>query len=90
MARYKMKPVEVEAYQWNGWHNSEPGIRPYFSKSDSWTCPKCGGIDIVHGWVDTMRGGHVICPGDYIITNFGEEHMPCNPDLFSSSYDPIA
>ena len=31
------------------------------------TCKHCGDIMHNHGWVDTLEGGHIVCPNDYII-----------------------
>lgn len=42
-----------------------------------------------HGWIDTLEGGHIVCPGDYIITGIAGEHYPCKPAIFHASYEPI-
>lgn len=42
-----------------------------------------------HGWIDTLEGGHVVCPGDYIITGVKGEVYPCKPDIFALTYEPI-
>ena len=36
-------------------------------KPDS-LCESCGAKYHDHGWIDTLEGGHVVCPGDWIIT----------------------
>lgn len=41
-----------------------------------------------HGWIDTLEGGHTVCPGDWIITGVQGEHYPCKPDIFEASYEP--
>ncbi len=51
-------------------------------------CNHCGGIMHKHGWVDTFEGGHVVCPGDWIITGVKGEHYPCKPDIFEMTYEP--
>jgi hypothetical protein len=43
----------------------------------------------VHGWVDTLEGGHIVCPGDYIITGVKGEHYPCKPDIFAMTYEEV-
>jgi hypothetical protein len=43
----------------------------------------------VHGWIDTLEGGHIVCPGDQIITGVAGEVYPCKPDIFAASYEPI-
>lgn len=29
-------------------------------------CKKCGNGMHDHGWIDTLEGGHIVCPGDWI------------------------
>jgi hypothetical protein len=41
-----------------------------------------------HGWIDTLEGGHNVCPGDWIITGVKGEHYPCKPDIFAATYEP--
>lgn len=42
-----------------------------------------------HGWIDTREGGHIVCPGDFVITGVKGEHYPCKPDIFALSYEVI-
>lgn len=42
-----------------------------------------------HGWIDTLEGGHIVCPADCIITGVKGEHYPCKPDIFSASYEMV-
>jgi len=42
-----------------------------------------------HGWIDTLEGGHIVCPGDWIITGVNGERYPCKPDIFEKTYDPV-
>ena len=43
----------------------------------------------VHGWIDTLEGGHIVCPGDWIITGVKGERYPCKPDIFAATYDAM-
>ena len=52
------------------------------------TCTHCGHSMHVHGWIDTLEGGHVVCPGDWIITGVKGERYPCKPEIFRLTYDP--
>jgi len=110
MARYRKKPVVIEATQWfkNGDHpqdGEETFISPsdgkkrkyegkvvrYFrlpGSSDS-ECHNCGKVMHVHGWIDTLEGGHIVCPGDWIITGVKGERYPCKPDIFEATYEPV-
>jgi hypothetical protein len=58
------------------------------------SCKHCGVIMHEHGWIDTIQGGHVVCPGDWIITDDrvkderGHGHYyPCKPDIFEATYE---
>lgn len=60
-------------------HPTDPGDR---------RCERCGTIMHDHGWIDTLEGGHIVCPGDWIITGVKGEHYPCKPDIFEATYEP--
>lgn len=53
-------------------------------------CKHCGDIMRNHGWIETLEGGHIACPGDWIITGIKGEHYPCKPDVFDRTYEPAA
>lgn len=121
MARYRKKPVEIDASIWrkNGdhpldysvtHHGLEAGELREFSpeerKANAWegdvvryfrhpsvsgetVCKHCGGKMHDHGWIDTLEGGHIVCPGDWIITGVKGEHYPCKPDIFAATYEAV-
>lgn len=47
----------------------------------------CGHTMHEHGWIDTLEGGHIVCPGDFIITGVKGERYPCKPDIFAETYE---
>lgn len=49
---------------------------------------RCGRMFHDHGWIDTLEGGHIVCPGDFIITGVKGERYPCKPDIFAATYEP--
>lgn len=51
-------------------------------------CKHCGKIMDKHGWIDTLEGGHTVCPKDWIITGVEGEYYPCKPDIFEQTYEP--
>ncbi len=51
--------------------------------------PTCEHLMHDHGWIDTLEGGHVVCPGDWIITGVQGERYPCKPDIFAATYDEV-
>jgi len=52
-------------------------------------CMYCNDIMHNHGWIDTMEGGHIVCPGDWIITGVKGERYPCKPNIFEATYEPV-
>jgi hypothetical protein len=52
-------------------------------------CAKCGQKHHIHGWIETLEGGHIVCPGDWIITGVQGERYPCKPDIFAATYEPV-
>jgi len=109
MAKYRKKPVVIEATQWfkngdhpednceifnigNGPFQGEGKIVRYFRRPDvdgMLRCQRCGNIFHLHGWVDTLEGGHTVCPGDWIITGVNGEYYPCKPDIFEKTYELV-
>lgn len=64
----------------------------YFRRPDvlgSSLCPVCGREMHDHGWIDTLEGGHTVCPGDIVITGVAGEKYPCKPDIFSRTYEEV-
>ena len=83
--KFRRKPVVIEAYQWfkNGDHpedgtGGEGRLVRYFRDPDQF-----------HGWIDTLEGGHRVCPGDWIIRGIQGEYYPCKPDIFEETYEPV-
>ncbi len=72
-------------------HGHEGEVVRYFRSGDEddAPCAKCGQNHFVHGWIDTLDGGHIVCPGDWIITGVNGEHYPCKPDIFAKTYEPV-
>ena len=113
MAKYRKKPVVIEATQWfkNGDHPKDDvwrrfedtGLMPtepregavvrhyrhpsYIGRRKK--CSKCGQIMHLHGWVDTLEDGHIVCIGDWIITGVKGEFYPCKPDIFEATYEKV-
>ena len=52
-------------------------------------CAMCNIRFHEHGWIDTLEGGHIVCPGDWIITGVECEHYPCKPRIFDATYERV-
>jgi len=73
-------------------HNWEGEVVRYFRRpdvADNELCQKCSHAMISHGWIETLEGGHIVCPGDWIITGVKGEHYPCKPDIFEMTYERV-
>jgi hypothetical protein len=78
--------VHGEVRPWTG----EGAIVRYFRRPDvsgETLCRHCGLTMHIHGWIDTKEGGHIVCPGDWIITGVQGERYPCKPDIFEATYE---
>lgn len=76
--------AERKANDWEG------GVVRYFRHPDvggETACRHCGVRMHAHGWIDTLEGGHIVCPGDWVITGVKGERYPCKPDIFTATYE---
>ncbi len=52
-------------------------------------CKHCGIMMHNHGWIETLEGGHIVCPGDWIIEGVEGEFYPCKSSVFYSTYEKV-
>lgn len=71
---FRKKPVVIQAKQW-----FKDGDHPAVTM-------RCDGDRFVP-WCPTLEDGHVVTPGDWIITGVKGEHYPCKPDIFEMTYE---
>lgn len=79
-------PSHRKAHNWEGdvvRYYRNPGV------SGQSKCDHCGNQFHDHGWIDTLEGGHIVCPGDWIITGVKGERYPCKPDVFEATYEAV-
>ena len=90
MAKYRKKPVEVEAEQFKGDKEAirRLGLIPHY-RFDRTTCTICGEEMGFHATVDTLEGEMLACPGDWIITGVEGEKCPVKPGIFAKTYEPV-
>ena len=88
--KFRKKPVIIEAVQWFRKGDSPDVISdcPELEHLNVKHCEHCGGNASDHGWCPTLEGGHIVCPGDMIITGVKGEHYPCKPNIFVLTYEP--
>jgi hypothetical protein len=83
MAKYRKKPVVVEATQWRKGDEPLPCMTPY-GDSVIEQFPHYEGFY----FIETLEGNHHVSDGDYVITGVKGEHYPCKPDIFEATYEP--
>ena len=83
MAKYRKKPVVIEAVQFTGKNKPEiakfVGINPM-----EWSNHPEVGIAI-----DTLEGTITARPKDWIIKGVKGEFYPCKPDIFEATYEKV-
>jgi hypothetical protein len=98
MARFFVRrPVVMEASEWHrvGDHKAVTALRVEQIPEGDGTaredgvCRYCEKEMRGHGWVDTLEGGHIVCPGDWVITGVKGEFYACKPDVFAETYDEV-
>lgn len=102
MPKFRKRPVTVEAHQWwrtgdhplDGPPEREGELVRYFRRPEPGfegdrSHDLCGRTWHDHGWIDTLEGGHTVCPGDWVVTGVVGEHYPCKPSVFNATYEPI-
>lgn len=74
MSKFRKKPIVVEAEQWF------PG------KKVKGVVARPRGT---YGYIQMLEGGHMVMPGDWIITGIAGERYPCKPAIFKATYEPV-
>lgn len=72
--KFRKKPVVVEATQWFR-HGDHPEV-----VQSALYAPE-------FGYINTLEGGHIVSPGDWIIKGVKGEFYPCKPDIFAATYE---
>jgi hypothetical protein len=52
-------------------------------------CDQCKHTMHEHGWIDTLEGGHNVCPGDWVIKGIAGEYYPCKNSIFEQTYEQV-
>lgn len=91
MARYRKKPVEVQAWKISDLleiEKTQPGRLPppvhaAYSRGDLYFWVHSG-IDI-----ETLEGSITGSPTDWLICGIKGEFYPCKPDIFEETYEAV-
>jgi hypothetical protein len=86
MAKYRNKPVVIEAIQFNGFNSTE--IESWMigrNARDKFGIKNAGHIVLI----DSLEGVMQADPGDWIIRGIKGEFYPCKPYIFDATYEQI-
>ena len=83
MKKYRKKPVEIEAIQFNGWNFGEINDLMY---NYSGIYPSCFKETMI---IKTLEGDMTASVNDFIIKGVNGEFYPCKPDIFEKTYEAI-
>ena len=87
MAKYRKKPVVIDAYQWTG---KTIGDAITFQKKYDlpwWNMGTRNGITGII--IKTLEGDHIAQKDDWIIRGVHGEYYPCKPDIFEKTYELV-
>lgn len=87
--KYRKKPVEIEAFQYNGDFQNSKG--EFYIPSWAIKAYREGTLFFDDGIlkVKTLEGDMIASVGDFIIQGVNGEIYPCKPDIFEKTYEPV-
>lgn len=87
--KYRKKPVEIEAIQWNGMN--VPEIIDFAEDACTIDMLAYSNTDqpIYTLVIHTLEGDMLAKPGDFIIKGVKGEFYPCKPDVFEQTYEMV-
>ena len=80
MAKFRKKPVVIEAIQWTGKNLDECIDFLGQSFGAHWATNR---IEVY-----TLEGSHIATKGDWLIRGIHGEYYPCKPEIFDKTYEP--
>jgi hypothetical protein len=101
MAKFRKKPVVIDAVKWDGTEQCLNDValpfladgKPDFDHlpSDRMHVHKGIGYTPAMGQLDipTLEGVMTASPGDWIIRGVQGEFYPCKPDIFEATYEAV-
>lgn len=98
MPKFRKKPVEIEAVQWDGTGEGATPIIGWILGSDATATYRCSDPDrcaqndgdTPHDiQIHTLEGDMTASVADWIIKGVQGEFYPCKPDIFAATYEPV-
>ena len=94
MAKFRKKPVVIEAMQFDATHDETSRIIDWINAANPRFDPKDSGTWTVSSYygemkIRTLEGEMTASKGDWIIKGVKDEFYPCKPDIFESTYEAV-
>lgn len=98
-ARFRKKPIVIEAMQWDGTANGATPIINWVLSGEGAATYACSDPDRCHETdgdtphsieIRTLEGTMRADLDDWIIKGVRNEFYPCKPDIFEATYEPAA
>ena len=86
MARFRKRPVVVEAMLWYGPGSANELVRFLDGDAAGPTTLRRDGENLL---ISTLEGTMRCPPGNWLIRGVNGELYPCDPDVFSKTYEPV-
>ena len=86
MAKYRKKPVVIEAVQWIGGPHCQAQIRSLYTENNKVAFLGCPPHEVR---IETLEGTMKADFGDWIIKGVQGELYLCKPDIFEQTYEPV-
>jgi hypothetical protein len=83
MAKYRKKPIVIEAEQWLGYVAQQHGEQE--RRLGLLPSP----FSSTMAQINTLEGPLSVSPGDWIITGIKGEKYPCKDEIFKESYERV-
>ena len=89
--RYRKRPVEIEAIQWNGSDGWADAIVQWITAGDHTAqhVKEPNGFDNAIA-INTLEGVMHAMPGDWVIKGVKGEFYPCKPSVFDATYERVS
>lgn len=89
-AKFRKKPVVIEAMQWDGTASSAGPIIDWVLRNGG-TIRYRGPEDVPGSYlsVDTLEGTMYVDVGDWVIRGVQGEFYPCKPAIFAATYEAV-
>lgn len=91
MAKYRKKPVIIDAIQWDGKNFDEIAnfMQDFHGHKKAYEDAQEGSLKTGEYYIRTLEGTMTANIGDWIIKGVNGEFYPCKPDVFEKTYESV-